>query len=172
MDINATLGMVGTIVGALVGAGIAAWATSRQVEVQRNLEREKRTLEKFEEIHELLDKVTQQASLLGVSVIGKIGHGIPIKVENLGGPSQLERLQMLVDFYAPNLKPEIDALRNEYNKVGRVFGETIATEKQTDEWKTKVAEIAALSPMEMNKHVKSAKQKLSVLVETVAAKTG
>ncbi|MBU6390804.1 MAG: hypothetical protein KGJ87_04640 [Planctomycetota bacterium] len=158
------VGVIGTLLGAIAGGGIAFIVSSRQIKHQRALEREKRDLYNFERIHELLSSVAHNAGILSTQVLGQIGFGDPIKPDAIGGMIPTEELRMKVDFYAPSLKPEVDQIAEHLLILSRTVAEAIMTEQRTGEWKTKTVLAAATASAGILKLTDAAKRKLNELV--------
>ena len=166
-DMKEWIGVIGTLSGAIVGGVIAFIVSARQISHQRRLERQKRLIEKFEQIHEVFGEVSSQGTIWAASVLGNVGANLPINPEKLGGAVRLDHLRMLVDFYAPTLKPEVEAIGGAWAKVARLAVEAIAETQRTDAWKAQVAEIAAFIPNALTTQSNSARDKLSILVKDV-----
>ena len=148
-----------------MGGGIAFFVSSRQFKHQRALEREKRQLANFENIHKLLSAVAHQASVMSMQVIGALGYNAKMKTE--GEKLPLDELRMLVDFYAPTLKAEVEQITQHWMKLSRAIAETIMTEKRTDEWKTNTVLAATTASADILKYSDGAKKKLNDLVAEV-----
>ena len=154
--------VVGALAGALVGGGIAFFVSSHQLKHQRALERERRQLGNFENIHKLLSTVAQQAGVMNMRVIGVLGYNAKMKAD--GEKLPLDELRMLVDFYAPSLKPEVDEIAQHWMKLSRAVGETLLVEQRTEEWKTKTVMDSTTASLDIAKSSDSAKKKLNSLV--------
>src|SRR5688572_13144773 len=127
--------VVGALGGALVGGGIAFFVSSQQLKHQRALERERRQLGNFENIHKLLSTVAQQAGVMNMRIIGVLGYNTQMKTD--GEKLPLDELRMLVDFYAPSLKPDVEEVTKHWMKLSRAVGETLLVQQRTEEWKAK-----------------------------------
>lgn len=158
------VGIIGTLLGALAGGGIALLVSNRQYKYQRAMEREKRDLSNFENIHKLLTTTAHQAGILSTQVIGQIGYGTAFKADSLGGNVSTEELRMLVEFYAPSLKSEVDQIAERWLVLGRAVGEAIMTKERTEDWTTKTILAATLASSEILKLSEVAKKKLNDLV--------
>ncbi|MEK6244432.1 MAG: hypothetical protein AABM33_08000 [Pseudomonadota bacterium] len=158
------VGIIGTLLGALAGGGIALLVSNRQYKYERAMEREKRDLSNFESIHKLLTTTAHQAGILSTQIIGQIGYGAAFKADSLGGKVPTEELRMLVEFYAPSLKPEVDQIAERWLVLGRTIAEAIMTKERTEDWKTKTVLAATLSSAEILKLSDVAKKKLNDLV--------
>jgi len=156
------VGVIGALTGAIVGGGIAFLVSGRQIKHQRALERERRNLAHFENIHKLLSKVAHQAGVMSTQVIGVLGYGTKMKTD--GEMFPIDELRMLVDFYAPTLRPEIEQIGQHWMKLALAIGETIMTQDRTEEWKTKTVLDATTASTDILKCSDIAKKKLNELV--------
>ena len=96
-------GVVASLGGAVVGAVIAFVVSTRQSSHQRKIEREKRLLEKFEQLHTLLSKVATEAALCAATLIHRVSSNQEIDPATISGEASIDQLRMLVEFYAPTL---------------------------------------------------------------------
>lgn len=170
MDANGIkdwIGVLGTLGGAIVGGVIAFYMSSRQQSHQLQLEREKRLIEKFEQIHEVFGEVSGHGITCAATVIANVGANQPIEPAKLDGMKRLDHLRMLVDFYAPSLKSEAEAIKTACGKAVRLAAEAISEAQRTPEWKSRVGMAAAEIPPELSAQCESARKKLSVLMESL-----
>jgi hypothetical protein len=156
--------VIGTLAGAVAGGGIAYLVSTRQMAHQRRLEVERRQLANFESIHRLLTKVAHQAGVMSTNVIGVLGYGAKLKTD--GEVLPLDELRMLVDFYAPILKPDIELIAEHWMKLARAIGETIMTQERTEDWKAKTVLAATTASADILKCSDAAKKKLNDLATT------
>jgi len=161
--LDSWIGMIGTVLGIILGGGIALFGTYIQISHQRQLERKKRLLEKYEGIHELLGKIVDYISIWATNVFVNVAANINIDPEKLKSEVCLDHLQMLVDFYAPSLKPEVEAIGVIYKEVFILVTETFTEKNKTSAWKAKVGNLAASIPQKLVKHSDNAKSKLTAL---------
>lgn len=161
------IGVLGTLGGAIVGGVIAFYMSSRQQSHQRQLEREKRLIEKFEQIHEVFGEVTGHGITCAATVIANVGGNQPIDLAKFDGMKRLDHLRMLVDFYAPSLKAEAEAVKTGCGKAVRLAAEAISESQRTAEWKSRVGMAAAELPPELSSQCEAARKKLSVLMESL-----
>ncbi len=71
---------------------------------------------------------------------------------------------MLVEFYAPSLKSDVDQIAERWLVLGRAVAEAIMTETRTDDWKTKTILAATMASADILKISEVAKKKLNDLV--------
>ncbi len=157
--------LVGTIAGAGIGGGIAYLVMKQQHSHELALETNRRQLSNYEAIHEVLSKIAHQAGVLNFGVIGDLGYGSKLKGDILGDKMPTERLHMLVDFYARDLKPDTAAIDAQLKVLARVIGEVLLQKDRGDAWKTKSVETAAIAALEVNKLVEEAQRKLAAMVQ-------
>jgi HAMP domain-containing protein len=158
------IGVVGTLAGALAGGLIALIVSHRQFRHQRALEREKRQLANFEHIHRRLSMVADQAGILAAQLVAHVGGGPPFNMEALGEKVPIDELRMLVDFYAPGLRPEVEQVTERFLALGRSVAEAIATQRRTDEWKANIVVAATTASADVREASVTAKEKLRALV--------
>jgi hypothetical protein len=70
---------------------------------------------------------------------------------------------MLTDFYAPTLASDVKAISDQFAIVSRAVGETMLQKQHTDEWRSKMAETAALASAELTNLVQSAQKNWPIL---------
>jgi hypothetical protein len=94
--VSAWIGIIGTVIGALL-AGSAAWLNSRlQLHSQEKRERKKLFLSKLEELYELVAQFKRSCEM-------SAAPQEPINVSDIP-PLPIEKLQMLIGLYAPELE--------------------------------------------------------------------
>jgi len=94
--VSAWIGIIGTVIGALL-AGSAAWLNSRfQLHNQEKRERKKLFLSKLEELYELVAQFKRSCEM------SVVPQG-PLNVSDIP-PLPIEKLQMLIGLYAPELE--------------------------------------------------------------------
>lgn len=153
--------LAGTAIGGLITYGVA-----RQQHLhERRRDNHRRLIEACEAIHELLSEVSQQASILSIGILGDIGTGLSLKGDILKNNVKLDRLKMLVDFYAPSLRPEVAAISNNFDALGRAAGETLSRSDRDDDWKTMTVESAMVASKEIETLSQMAKTKLASLIQ-------
>ena len=138
----------------------------RQFRHQRALEREKRQLANFEQIHRRLSTVADQAGILTAQLIAHVGGAPPFNMDALGEKVPIEELRMLVDFYAPGLHPETEQVVERFLALGRSVAEAIVTQRRTDEWKANTVVAATTASVDVRKAADAAKEKLRGLVRS------
>ncbi|WP_162313368.1 hypothetical protein [Pseudoxanthomonas yeongjuensis] len=166
---EAWLGLIGALAGTAIG-GLVTYKVANQQHVhERRTEKERRLIAAYESIHDLLTTIAGQASTLNLGVLGAVGFNSPIKGDLLKEKIQLDRLRMLTDFYAPTLASDVKAISDQFAIVSRAVGETMLQKQHTDEWRSKMAETAALASAELTNLVQSAQKKLADLARSVVA---
>jgi hypothetical protein len=163
------IGLIGAVLGTAIGGVIAYYTTGQQHKHERQLENHRRLIASYEAIHELLSTIAGQASTLNMGVIGDLGYGTPLKGDILKEKVQLDRLRMLVDFYAPALKEDVKNISEQFAVVARSVGEVIFQKNKDDTWKGKTVESAAMASIEITKLAQQAQAKLALLVEPLVA---
>jgi hypothetical protein len=159
------LGLIGAILGTTIGGVIAYYTTGQQHLHERRLENHRRLIASYEAIHELLSTIADQASTLNMGVIGDLGYSTPLKGDLLKEKVQLDRLHMLVDFYAPVLKDDVKNISNQFAIVYRAVCEVFLQRNRNDEWKEKTVESTAIASIEITKLAQQAQAKLASFVQ-------
>jgi hypothetical protein len=114
------VGVIAALGGALVGGGLALLNARLQFKQQVHRDRQKLLLSKLEELYDLIGRVRRsyEASALE-RVNAYLSIETPAEVMD-AIPTPIERVQLLVSFYAPALTDdlsEFDKLRITYGKV-------------------------------------------------------
>ena len=104
-----------------------------------------------------------------MGVIGDLGYNSPLKADILKEKIQFDRLRMLVDFYAPELKPSVNAMSLQLGIIGKAVGEAMLEKSRTEEWKTNTVEAGIFSSMEIERRVREAQEKLGELMQALSA---
>jgi hypothetical protein len=125
---NAWIGIIGTVIGTIIGGGLAWLNMKFQLQIQEERERKKLLLGKLEEIHELLSKYKHSFTMATMEHLRATFTSESKLFENLP-PVPAERLRMLIGFYAPELKEHfrnLEALKEEW---GEASGEHLKMNK-------------------------------------------
>lgn len=129
------LGIVGTLLGALVGGLIAVYVSRIQYSRQRRLESDKRKIEKLEQIYELFSRVSTYYEHTGMEYIDdkiKKSKGEVIRErydlsQDGHRKDDFSKLKMLVSIYAPTASIDLDAI----DKAGGLFATVQCKEEVT-----------------------------------------
>ncbi len=104
LAVNAWIGIIGTVVGALLG-GSAAWLSARfQLHRQEERERKRLFLSKLEELYEVVAQFKDSYKMSTMSLVKTLTAGEAADMSDLPA-LPIEKLQMLIGFYAPELEP-------------------------------------------------------------------
>src|SRR6185503_18650968 len=116
---TAWIGIIGTVIGALLAGG-AAWLNARsQIRRQEERDRKKYILSKLEELYEAITHLRRHYAELTIREMMHLAGRIPMEPSKIL-PLPIGKIQMLIGFYAPELEPLIDVLlkcRNDYSAV-------------------------------------------------------
>lgn len=164
---TAWLGLIGAILGTAIGGIIAYYTAAQKLKHERNLDKDKRLIASFESIHELLSKVSDQASILNIGILGDLGFGNRLKGDLIKEKVPLDRLRMLVDFYAPTIRGEVQEISNQFAIIVRSATEVLLQKERSEDWKGKTVEASAIASVEITNLTKKAQEKLSVLVKPI-----
>ena len=160
------LGLIGALAGTALGGIITYRVAGQQHQHERKIENQHRLIASCESIHELLSTISGQASTLNMGVIGDLGYSSPFKANIVKEKVQLDRLRMLVDFYAPALQGDVKNLTDQFAIVSVAVAETLLQKDRNDEWKTKTVQSATIASMEIAKLAQEAQTKLAVLIRS------
>ncbi len=163
------LGLIGALAGTAIGGFVTYKVATQQHSHERRLEKHRRKIEAFEGIYDLLSTIASQASTLNMGVIGDLGYNSPLKADILKEKIQFDRLRMLVDFYAPELKPSVKAMFLQLGIIGKAVGEVMLKKNRTDEWKTNTVKAGTLASMEIERLAREAQERLSELMQALSA---
>lgn len=118
---TAWIGIIGTIVGALLAGG-AAWFNARsQIRRQEERDRKNHILSKLEELYEAITQLRRHYAELTITEMMTLAQvdRSAMKPPDMQ-PLPLNKIQMLVGFYAPELEPLMEQLlkcRDDYGAV-------------------------------------------------------
>lgn len=84
---------------------------------------------------------------------------------------QLDRLRMFVDFYAPSLNTDVQAISDQFAIVSRAVAEVFIEKNKDHEWKSKTVESAVFASLEITKLAQAAQKKLGQIVQKNLAKS-
>jgi hypothetical protein len=124
------IGVVGALAEAIVGGSIAFLNSRLQLREQRKRERNKLLLSKLEEIHEVLSQFREsykgsiRERLLTAHDTEKTEEDVP-KVP-------LEKLKLLVGFYAPELAEYLRRVESARKNYGGVFIKSVGLERWSE----------------------------------------
>lgn len=161
---NEWLPVIGTLLGAIVGGTIAFLISARQLKHQSELDERKRQLSNFEGIHKVLSSIASQTGALSTLGIMHLTHGVKMSASSSGEKFPLDEAKMLVDFYAPSLRPDLNVIEAQWMILGRAIAEMMLTEKKTDEKVADLIVTLTTSSAEIAKASEAAKTKLTALV--------
>lgn len=122
------IGVIAALVGAIVGGSIAALISYLQTRTQRARETKKLLLSKLEETHEALSRLRfaykKSLSERFATVAGT--------KREMSGPPPIERLQMLVGFYAPELAPYLEKIEAARTSYGDAAAQTVSLDRDDE----------------------------------------
>ena len=165
------VGLIGALAGTAIGGFVTYKVANQQHAHERRTDRQHRQIEALEAIYELLSSITSQASTLNMGVIGDLGYNSPLKADILKERIQLDRLKMLVDFYAPVLKPHVKSMSAYLATIGEAVGEVMLNKNRTEEWKTRTVQSALSASTEIEKIAREAQGKLGELMQALTAES-
>jgi iron-sulfur cluster repair protein YtfE (RIC family) len=124
------IGVIGALAGAIVGGSIALINLRLQLREQRKRERNKLFLSKLEEIHKVLSKFRE---CYRGSIRERLltAHGLE-KIEEDASQVPIEKLKMLVGFYAPELAEHLRKVGDARKNYSGVLIKSIGVERLND----------------------------------------
>ncbi|MFA5901588.1 MAG: hypothetical protein WC829_21010 [Hyphomicrobium sp.] len=154
-----------TILATVIGGGIVWFTTRQQLHHQRRAEAERRFVEKMELLHGALTKLSAQSGLLQMTVLGKVGFNADPKADQFKGISvDTGTMQMLVDCYAPHLKPEATIIEGAFLRLSEAVVRSLLEVKPTDKQKADFTVAAVEATRLIHSTAKAAQAKIGVLV--------
>jgi hypothetical protein len=137
--ITAWIGIIGTVVGAIIGGGLSWLNTRFQLKHQEERERKRLLLGKLEETHELLSQYKHSYTLVTSQHVRMQLTKQPMDLKELT-PIPKEKLRMLIGFYAPELTELLKSLEQASNEYGDASADHFeAKEKSETERKKTLA---------------------------------
>ncbi|WP_165900368.1 hypothetical protein [Marinobacterium mangrovicola] len=156
------IGIIGTLLGGVIGAGTTYFTANAHARRQMKWESVKLTQSKLEELAQVLDEFAHRYRDISGQALMQVQFGERIASDGQRIPHS--RLAMLVHFYAPELRPDLELLMTLVEKYGEVLAEVIqsaelntpqkqnlnvrlltgatAIEKKCEEMSRKAAEVA------------------------------
>ena len=160
------IGIVGTLVGVIIGGLITLLATYLQLRKQEKQRQEERKIKAYEEIHKHLSILDHQAGLCFIDILGKVKENHPIDDK---GKVVLpwQELEMLINFYTPELRENFKIIKQEFESLGRAWGLVLMEKYTSQETPDKLVVQAKQLSERITGQVIIAKNKLSGLVNKI-----
>lgn len=165
-----------TAASTLIATGLGGWigwlTASRQHAQQSQADARRKFIEKMEQLHEALTKLSGQIHLLNTVLLGQAANvKLPNLVETLGGHLDTGTINRIVDFYAPTLRPEATALGEGLQKIAIAMSR-LALQRLSETEKSRVVESGVVGYADATKAIDNAKAKLNGLVSPLTALPG
>jgi hypothetical protein len=127
------VGVIAALTGAIVGGGIATVISCLQLREQRLRERNKLILSKLEEIHEVLSQFREAyRGSIHERLLTAHDAAEPNQIEKSLSKVPIEKLQMLVGFYAPELKDYLHLVENARKQYGGVLIKSMGLQRRDE----------------------------------------
>jgi hypothetical protein len=153
------IGIIGTICGVIIGGLITLLITWLQFWNQDKQRKSERKINTYENIHKYLSILDHEAGYTFLQILGKIKQSFSIdKKERDKLPWQ--ELEMLINFYSPELKNDIKIIREEWKKLGRVLGLVVIEKYTQEEGPNELLSQAKEANDQIEKQITRAKNKL------------
>lgn len=166
INIKDFIGIIGTLAGVIIGGLITLFVTRIQLQNQEKQRREERKIKTYEEIHRHLSVLDHEAGYMFLQVLGKVKQNFPIDNKERD-KIPWQELEMLINFYTPELEEDLRIIKKRWEELGRAFG-LVVTEKYTEQEGPN--ELLAQSKQfsdQIEKQVNVAKNKLSNLANKI-----
>jgi len=170
MEINmkiAYIGLIGILIGAVIAGGITLLVSFLQFNHQNKQEKRKRKIENIETIHRLLSTITYEVQIMCMKYFGYLNWNIEPKTESKKEKIPMDELRMLVDFYVPNLKIEINLINKKWVELGEVLAKFFLKPPTTQDEKTKLIANFTEIPTTMQMLSEKAKEKLTKIINKI-----
>jgi hypothetical protein len=125
----AVVGVAGTLLGGLVGGLLTHWNSTALARLEMKWQQARLRQEKLEEIAELLDRIQQRYVKLVTEVISNVERDEPFSQESERAP--LERLRVLIEFYAPIMLNDWEKLERGREVFSDVLVDVITSKHRT-----------------------------------------
>ena len=167
MNIKDFIGIIGTLLGVIIGGLITLLIIHVQLRNQEKKRREERKIKTYEEIHKHLSVLDHEAGYIFLQSLNKIGNGMPIDSHER---SKLpwEELEMLVNFYAPELKEHIKIILEKWEKLGHAFALIIVEKYSQKEGPEELLIQTTKYSNEIKNQVSIAKNRIAILANKIA----
>lgn len=106
----------GALLTGALGGYIAIRVSRDQLKQQTRAIEDQRNIQNMERLHEALSELATTARHLHVAILAKITRGVPIPKESFFEIS-FERMNMLIDFYVPKLRPDADSVMKGFDEL-------------------------------------------------------
>jgi hypothetical protein len=128
------------IISAIIGGVLAMLGASLQSRRQTRLDRRKLLLAKLEELYSALSLLRQAYKAADVEAVSHItGSELPTEVKD-ALPVPIEKLQMLVGIYAPELSEQLERVEQSRRTYSQLYGQFImVTDKRGEAGKAAIS---------------------------------
>lgn len=126
----AVVGVAGTLLGGLVGGLLTHWNSTALAKLEMKWQQVRLRQEKLEEIAGLLDRIQRRYSKLMTDVISKVEFDVPFPQDDTER-MPLERLRVLMEFYAPTMLSDWEELERGRELFGNVLVDAIQSKHRT-----------------------------------------
>jgi len=167
INIKDFISIIGVLSGVIIGGLITLLITHVQLRNQEKQRREERKIKTYEEVHKNLSVLVHEAGYIFVQSSCKFGQGMPIDTQKRP-KFPWEELEMLINFYTPELKEDIKIIREKWGKLGRAFGLIVIEKYSQKEGPTELLEQTKEFSDQIKNQVSMAKNKLAKLVNKIA----
>lgn len=166
----AIIGVVGTLLGGLVGGLLTYLNSTALAKLEMKWQQVRLRQEKLEEISGLLDQVQHRYDKLAGDMLLKVETGKPL--EQSGERLPIDRLRILMEFYAPSMLDDWPKLEEGRELFSKVFLDIMSDTQRTKPEKQELNSRAFTAAREVTKVCRSLSEKAALLArEAVLEKT-
>lgn len=155
-----------TLAGVLVGGGITYFVASEQGKHQARLEAQRRFIDKMESLHAELSAMSEQSNKLQLMMVCVMTEQHDVLKGMEKSTVSTSKLLMLVDYYAPQLRPEADEIQLGIQTLGEVTVSLVP--ERTQDKRNDLFAKGIKSNRQVCEAVERARNKLAKLVAPVA----
>lgn len=166
INIKDFIGIIGTLSGVIIGGLITFLITHIQLQNQEKQRSEERKIKTYEEIHRHLAALDHEAGNTFFQILGKVKQNFPIDNKERD-KLPWQELEMLINFYTPELKEDLRIIKTKWGELGRVFGLVIIEKYTAQEGPNELLAQSKQFSDQIEKQVNVAKNKLSNLANKI-----
>lgn len=157
----AVIGVVGTLLGGLVGGLLTHLNSTALAKLEMKWQQARLRQEKLEEISGLLDQIQHRYDKLADDMLLKVETGKPL--EQSGERLPIDRLRILMEFYAPSMLDDWPKLEQGCDLFWKVWIEAITDTHRTKPEKQELNSRAFTAAREVTKVCRSLSEKAALL---------
>ena len=158
---NAWIGLIGTIIGAIIAGTLVHFRDSSQRRDSRRVERRALLIDKYEILHKELTDIGSNIGLLAVDLIGVASLDDKIDFEKYKSEIPMNSALMHAQLYAPEITDNVEVLKVKSVEFYRLIWQLSATGSELKNERLAIAAKALDVSGEIETLSKNAKSELS-----------